>query len=432
MLSPAYRRYALGLLLVVYIFNFVDRSILYILLESIKNDLQLSDAYLGILGGFAFALIYTFMGIPIARLADLWVRRSIIALGLALWSAMTALTGFSGSALQLVMARMGVGLGESACSPPSHSLISDYFPPERRATAMSIYSLGIPIGSAVGSLVGGWVNQWYGWRAAFLWVGLPGILLALVVWRSLREPPRGLSETQGAGRTGATAGAPTVGAGEPLRIVLRYMVRLRSFRHMSLGAALHAFYGYGAGAFLPAFFIRLHGFETGELGTWFFAFGITFGPAGTFLGGWLSDRLAVRDRRWYVWLPALATATGIPFSILLYLWPDGHVALLLSIPGSILGGMWLGPTFAMTQGLVKLRMRATASAILLFVINLIGMGGGPYAVGLVSDWLHPSLGVESIRWALLSVVTLCAAWSSLHYLIAARTLRRDLAAASGT
>ena len=410
-------RYALGLLLVVYVFNFIDRQILNMLLEPIKLEFGVSDTSLGFLSGIAFALFYTFVGIPVARIADRRSRRTIIALALFIWSALTALTGFARSFAQLAIARIGVGVGEAGCSPPAHSLISDMFPPERRATALSIYALGIPIGGGLGSLAGGWLNEWFDWRTAFVLVGLPGVLLALVVRFTLREPERGVYDLPA-----ARAHAPQA----DFREVLALLWALRSFRHVAFGAALHAFYGYGAGAFIAPFFMRTHGLSTGEIGTWLAVIGFTGGVAGTYLGGYLSDRLAVRDLRWYAWVPALATVIYLPFAFLLYLWPDGRVALLLALPGSTLGGMYLGPTFAITQSAVRPAMRATASAILLFIINLIGLGLGPQGVGIVSDLLAPSFGRDALRYALLFVVVGFASWSILHYALAARTLREDL------
>jgi MFS family permease len=418
--SDAYRRYVLGLLLVVYVFNFVDRQILTILAEAIRLDLGLSDTALGFLGGIAFALFYTLAGIPIARWADRGVRRSVIALGLFAWSAMTALTGLARSFTQLALARVGVGLGEAACSPPAHSLLSDYFPPQRRGTAFSIYALGIPLGSAIGTFAGGWIKELFDWRTAFFAVGLPGVALALVVRLTLREPPRGLSEP-------ASSATPAPGR-ESLGDVLAFMLRLRSFRHMSLAAALHAFYGYGAAFFVPVFMIRVHGFSEGELGTYLALIALFGGGLGTFLGGWLGDLMATRDQRWYLWVPASATAIGIPFAAAFYLWPGGYGALLFAVPATLLGAMYLGPTFAMAQGLADLHMRALVSAILLFVINLVGLGLGPQVVGLLSDFLKPGLGAESVRYALLWVVLAGAAWSTLHYALAARTLREDLEA----
>ncbi|HJY80389.1 MAG TPA: MFS transporter, partial [Candidatus Binatia bacterium] len=412
-----------GLLVVVNVFNYLDRQILSILLEPIKRDLQLSDTALGFLTGIAFAIFYTFAGIPIARWADRGVRRTIMALGLTVWSGMTALTGLAQTFAQLALARIGVGIGEAACTPPAHSLLSDYFPPERRGTALSILALGVPFGIMLGYLAGGLVNQYFGWRRAFFVMGLPGLMLALVLRLTLREPPRGYSEGL------HTSGLPI--ASEPISEVLRFLWQLRSFRHLSLAAALYAFCGYGSLAFVPAFMMRVHGMtNTAELGLWLGLISGVFLGIGTFLGGTLSDRLAARrkDMRWYLWLSAGAPLLGIPFTFLFYLWPEGRMALLLSIPGSILNPMWLGPTGAMTQGLVKLRMRAIAPAILLFIINIIGLGLGPQTVGLISDLLTPIYGKEAIRYALLFVVVPGSVWGAIHYLLAARTLREDLAA----
>lgn len=416
--SAAYSRYALGLLVVVYIFNFIDRSILSILLDSIKAEFEVSDTYLGFLSGIAFALLYTIAGIPIARWSDRGSRSSIIALAVLVWSGMTAVTGLAQSFTHLALARVGVGIGEAGCSPPAHSLISDYFPPERRATSLAIYSLGIPIGGGIGFLLGGWLDQFFDWRTAFIVVGLPGVLLAVLVKFTLKEPIRGRYDPPVA----ETASQPSVAE------VFRFLGSLRSFRHMAMAAALHAFYGYGAAAFVASFFRRSHEMEQGELGTWLAAISCSAGVAGTFLGGYMSDWLGKRDQRWYMWLPGLATTAYLPFAFLFYLWPDPHMALLFLIPGSLLGGMYLGPTFAMTQSLVPANMRAMAAAVLLFVINIIGLGLGPQGVGILSDLLNPSLGDESLRYALLFTVVSFAAWSAVHYGFASRTIRDDLVA----
>jgi MFS family permease len=410
--SAGYRAYALGLLVVVYIFNFIDRQILSIVAPLIQKEFTFSDAALGLLTGPAFAVFYTFVGIPIARWADVGVRRSIIALALLVWSGMTALTGYAQSFVHLALARVGVGVGEAGCSPPAHSMISDLFPVNWRGTALSIYSLGIPIGGALGSAIGGWLGQAYGWRTAFLAVGIPGVVLALLVRLTLREPARAAAPVQ---REGVFE-------------VFGFMLRLPAFRHMSAGAALHAFYGYGAAAFVPVFLIRVHEMSLVEVGAWLGLIALTTGTLGTFLGGAIADRLSGADARWYMRVPAIASLIGVPFTFMFYLWPDPRTAILLSIPAAVLGPFYLGPTFAMTQSLVKPHMRAVGSSILLFIINLIGLGAGPYFVGLLSDWLKPGFGVDAIRYALLGTVSLGAAWSAVHYLLAARTLRQDLQA----
>jgi MFS family permease len=415
--SDAYRRYVLGLLLVVYVVNFIDRSIVNILLEPIKQEFHPSDTALGFLSGVAFAIFYATLGIPIARWADRGVRRDIISLALFLWSGMTALCGFARTFPQLVLARVGVGVGEAGCSPPAHSILSDYYPPERRGTAFAIYALGIPIGTAFGYFTGGWMAEALGWRSAFLLVGLPGLALALVVRLTLREPPRGHAEAR------RDAGP----APEPLE-VMRTMWRLPTFRHLAAAATLHAFVGYGLANWNAAFLIRSHGMSLGEVGTWLSMIAVVFGGLGTFLGGYLSDRLATRDVRYSLWVPGVSTFVAVPFAFAFYLWPDPRVALAFAGIPVFFGAMYLGPTFALTQALAPLRMRAVASAFLLFMLNLIGLGLGPQGVGIASDLLAPQLAEDSLRGA-LALTVLLNLWSGAHYFLGTRTLAADLAGA---
>ncbi len=412
---PAYRWFALGVLVVVYIFNFIDRSILGILVEPIRQDLGVSDTLMGFLGGIAFATFYTFLGIPIARLADRGSRRNILAVCLALWSGATALCGMAQNFVQLLLARIGVAVGEAGGSPPSHSMISDMFPAHQRATALAIYALGIPIGTMLGNLGGGYINDNFHWRTAFLLVGIPGIVLAVFVRLTLKEPPRGHADG-----LSASAEAP------PVMDVFRHLWRLKSFRVLSLAGALHAFVGYGVGYWIPAMFGRSHGLTPGEMGLALFYLGFA-SIAGTLLGGILGDRLGARDKRWYMWLPGLATLISVPFSAYAYLSSDVTLALwVLAIP-FFFGAYYLGPTFAMTQAMAEVRMRAVASSILLFVLNIIGLGLGPQFTGIASDILAATtdLGDESLRWALV-ISLMFNVVSALAYLLAARWLRDDL------
>lgn len=417
-ITPAYRSYALSLFLLVYVINFVDRQIFGILIEPIRLEIDLSDTQLGLLGGIAFAIFYTFAGIPIARWADVGVRKNIVALALVIWSVMTMFTSTAKGFGTLLIARVGVGIGEAGCSPPIHSLISDMYPEEERATALSTYALGIPIGAAIGTLVGGWIGEYFGWRMAFMVVGLPGIIVAIVVFFTVREPPRGHSEPDH-----VQVQKDLV----PLADTLRFLWSLRAFRHLSFAGALHAFVGYGVGLFIPAFFMRVHGFGLAETSTYLFLIGLT-GIIGTYLGGYLGDRMGKKDKRWYMGIPGIATIISVPFAVLFYTTGDPMLAIVLAIPGAILGPMYLGPTFAMTQTLVPPAMRSTASAILLFVLNLIGLGLGPVFAGFLSDTLRPGYGEESIRYSLLILAVAGNIWSALHYYLASRTLREDLVA----
>jgi predicted MFS family arabinose efflux permease len=415
-ITPSYRSYALALFLLVYIINFVDRQIFSILIEPIRLEIHLSDTQLGLLGGIAFAIFYTFAGIPIARWADVGVRKNIVALALVIWSVMTMFTSTAKGFGTLLIARVGVGIGEAGCSPPIHSLISDMYPEEERGTALSTYALGIPIGAAIGTLVGGWIGEYFGWRMAFIVVGLPGIIVAIVVFFTVREPPRGHSEPDH-----VQVQKDLV----PLADTIRFLWRLKAFRHLSFAGALHAFVGYGVGLFIPAFFMRVHGFGLAETSTYLFLIGLT-GMIGTYLGGYLGDRMGKKDKRWYMGVPGIATIISVPFVVLFYTTGDPMLAIVLAIPGAILGPMYLGPTFAMTQTLVPPAMRSTASAILLFVLNLIGLGLGPVFAGFLSDTLKPEYGEESIRYSLLILAVAGNIWSALHYYLASRTLREDL------
>ncbi len=415
--APGYRNYALAILFLGYVVNFVDRSILAILLEPIKQELLLNDTQLGLLGGLAFALFYTTLGIPIAALADRWSRVKILSIAMVVWSGMTALCGFAQNFWMLLLARIGVGVGEAGASPPSHSLISDYFPIETRATALSIYALGIPFGSMIGNFVGGWGAEALGWRHTFVLVGVPGIFVALLIWMTLREPPRGMAD-----KHIVKNDEPAPGVKE---VITRLWQRV-AFRHIAFAAGLHAFVGYGAGTWNAPFLIRSHEMPITEVGSWL-ALISGIGAIGTFLGGYLADKLSDRfdDRRWYMWVPGWSTIVMVPFQFVAYLYGGIWAVIPSLMVVSILGGMYLGPSFAMTQALVSLRMRAVASAILLFTLNIIGMGMGPYLVGVASDLLAADMGIHSLRYALCLAV-LVNVWAACHYFIGARSLRGDL------
>ncbi len=415
--SAAARRYALVLLTVVYAFNFIDRQLLAILQESIKTDLGLSDGQLGLLAGFAFAIFYVTAGVPSARWADRSNRRNIVAGAVFLWSFMTAISGFTQNYVQLLLARIGVGVGEAGGSPPSHSIIYDIFPPEKRASAMGFYSTGVNIGILFGFLLGGWLNEFFGWRVAFIVVGIPGIFVALLVRATLAEPMRGLSENK---HTAPEEPSPSLGQ------TLSILWSRRSFRHMSFAAALNAFCGYSTASWTASFMIRSHSMSTGELGTWLAMISGVGGAVGVIAGGILADKLALRDKRWYVWVPAAAGVISVPFMAAVYIADTAYIALLLSIIPGLLHNVYLGSTIATTHGLVGLRMRALSSAILFLILNIIGLGLGPLLVGMLSDLLQASEGSHSLRQAMLYLLPPIMAWSTIHFLLAARSLRADL------
>ena len=417
--TKGYTQYVLGVLVVVYVFNFIDRQILAILAQSIKEDLGLSDTQIGALSGVAFGIFYATLGIPIARLADRYSRVNIISICLGIWSLMTALSGLAGNFWHLLLARIGVGIGEAGGSPPSHSLIADYFPIDGRASALGVYALGIPVGILFGNLAGGWINEFFGWRMAFLVVGIPGVLLAILLKLTVKEPPRGYSEGK----------AEKNDEQVPFSQVLKTMWGFRSFRHLSFGAATQAFVGYGAIAWMPAFLIRSHDMSSGEVGT---ALGLIIGIAGglgTFLGGFFADKLGKTDRRWYMWLPAIGFLIAVPFSLGVYLVDSLYVALAFYVVPAFMVNLYTGPTFGMTQSLAPLAMRSAASALLLFIINIIGLVFGPTTVGFLSDLLSTSWNMnstDSLRWALFAC-SFVYIISFVNYVMAAKTLREDLA-----
>ncbi|MGH8223218.1 MAG: spinster family MFS transporter [Woeseiaceae bacterium] len=415
----ATRRYVLGLLVVVYTFNFIDRQILAILLPAIKAEFGVDDWVLGFLAGSAFAVFYATLGVPIALLGDRWNRRNLIAIALAVWSGMTALSGASANITQLALARIGVGVGEAGCSPPAHSMISDYYPPAERSTAMGIYTAGISIGIMIAFVAGGWVVENIGWREAFFIVGLPGLLLALVVRFTLNEPQRGLSE----GRIDA-------GDRPGILTVARFLSRRRSFLHMAVGSGLAALGGYAVISFFPTFLVRSHGMSPSEIGLYL---GLIFGIAGGVGfagGGWLADRIGSHDRRRSLVGIAVATMLGWLFIIPAYLVSSPYLAIALLTVPTCFSNFYLATTIAQTQSLVGLRMRAVASAILFLILNLIGLGLGPQIAGILSDVYAVSLGSESMRYALLTIAVVISPWSAAHYLIGGRHIESDLARAA--
>ena len=482
--SGGYRAYVLGALLVVYIFNFIDRTIVNILTEPIKRSFGLEDWQMGLLGGPAFAVLYTFLGIPIARLAERRNRVLIIAGAVAIWSLFTALCGFAVSFLTLFLFRIGVSIGEAGCTPPAQSLIADYFIPARRATAVSIYALGVPLGGMLASIFGGqlagldgaafgaWVNaaglgwmfgalDWStveGWRVAFVVVGLPGLLLSLLVWRTIAEPPRGYTDPA------ALQGLKRASFGEALGVLMKKP----AYRQVVMGATVASFVGYGIGQFTTSFLIRTHKLSIGDASL---LFGIILGvmaALGVFSSGWLSDRLSKRYPNALSWLPAAGMGASVPLYAFGFLADSLWFAMPALMVAAMIHYFYLGPMYAVSGGVVDSRMRATAVAITLFVVNLLGYGLGPLVIGILSTVLKsaflsggdvaltleackPLIALSSEAKAALAGPELqrlaaCASadarglqwsivifaggygWAALHYLLAGRTLQTDMIA----
>jgi len=409
----------LGVLVLVYTLNFVDRQILAILLPAIKIEFTVDDWVLGFLAGPAFALFYATLGVPIAMLADRFNRRNIIAAAIAVWSVMTALSGMAGNIVQLALARIGVGIGEAGCSPPAHSMIADYYPPAQRSTAMGIYTTGISIGIMIAYLAGGWVVENLGWRQAFFIVGLPGLLLALLVRYTVAEPPRGMSESRQ--DTGHRPGMFEVAA---------FLMRRRSFIHIAVGAGLASFGGYASISFFPSFLVRSHGMSLAQIGL---SLGLLYGIGGALGfagGGYIADKLGRDDKKWSLWGVAVATMISWALVMPVFLLDNVVLALSLFFLPIVFSNFYLATTFAQVQSMVGLRMRAVASAFILLIINIIGLGMGPLLTGVLSDSLAQVYGNESMRYSLLTVAVVVGPWSALHYFLAGRHIEEDPARAS--
>jgi MFS family permease len=431
-LSDSYRRYAMWMLLLVYILNFVDRQVINILAEPIKRDLGLSDTALGMMSGLAFAVFYTVLGLPIARLADRSNRPVIIAIALAVWSGFTVLCGLAQNFVHLVLARIGVGIGEAGCTPPAHSLISDMHPKEKRASALAFYSMGTPIGAVLGMAVGGLVADAYGWRMAFIVCGVPGVLMALIVGFTMIEPR---SRKLASGLKAAVA--PTVKFGT----VLGILVRKKTFWLVSGAAAVKAFIGYGHAPFTASFFFRNHTQEIAEMAAFFglqstgflgLCLGLVSGVGavlGVYIGGQIADHYGKTDYRAWMSIPGIASVVVIPLFVAGMLAPSAFVAIAIFGVTAALSSLWYGPVYATAQSIAPAHMRATAAAIILFIINLVGLGLGPALVGLLSDVLNVHAGfgpAEGIRWALI-ISGMVGLLAGLFFWMARSSIREDMA-----
>ena len=418
--KPWYRWYAVGVLTAVYASSQVDRQIMGMLLEPIRLELGASDTAMGFLVGLTFAIFYATLGMPIAMLADRTNRRNIITAAITIWSFMTVLCGYAQTFVQMAMARIGVGVGEAGSTPPSHSIISDLFPPETRGTAMGVFALGVNFGLLLAYLGGGWLSENVGWRYTFVAVGLPGLLIALLLYLTVAEPARGAADVAAKPEDEDDEGAP------PFKAVAAYMWRVRSTRHLTIGAAIAGFIGYGFTLWMPTFLVRSHGLSPTEVGLVLALMTGLVGALGTFSAGKLADVLARRDERWRTWVVAAGKGGYVPFLAGVFMVDDLTTALILYLIPAFFGGFYLAPTFALIQSLVSMRMRALASSIVLFVLNIIGMGFGPQLVGIMSDYFAPEYGKESLRMALF-ILTFLNLWCAYHYYTAGRTLHEDVA-----
>ena len=432
--SNGYVLYVLGMVFLTMIFSQIDRSIVSILVGPIKAEFGLSDTEMGFLMGPAFAVVYGILVLPLGRYADTTgIRRNIVSGSVFLWSLFTVGAGLVTSHVQLLVMRMGVGVGEAGATAPSISLLSDYLPPETRGRGLSVVSNGAVIGLGLGMVIGGIVEEAYGWRAALIAVGSPGILLALVYRLTIREPERGGSE----GRRASAA----LGFADSVR----GLIETRTYLYILAANGFSLFASMGRNMWEPAFLGRTYEMGTADAAIWYALTSPVPSMLGIFLGGYLVDRLGARDKRWYLWVPGIGLGASVPILIVFILWPETHlitlpgvfagtvfetmpVALIWSFVGSIVGGLFTAPFMATTQGVVPLRVRAFAAAISTLISTLIGLAGGPLLTGAIADALEPEYGRDALRYALL-VPTSLPLISAVFCLFGARFVAGDLARA---
>ena len=407
-------RSTLTLLILAFALSMCDRVILSILFPDIKSEFGLSDTQLGLLGGISFALFYAVMGIPIARLSDQYSRKWIIISSLVIFSLMTAFSGLSAGFISLLLFRIGVGIGEAGVNPASHSIIADYFPPQRRGFAMATLMLGGSLGMMLGFVVGGIIAEAYSWRVALVSVGLPGLLLAVVIARSLREPARGTFDTE-------TPRPPP-----PILTTAATMWANPAMRHLIAGAIVSALMSYGFTQWLPTFFARTHDLSQSETGMLMAGvFGI-LGAIGTLAAGKWFDRLSARGFQYGLWMLAVVPFVILPFFVMGLMADNLNTTILWFIIPAFSGSYAMGPTFAMVQTLSPVHMRAVSAAILMLCLNLIGMGLGPLLVGVLSDVLSPDYGEDALRVA-LAYFALVGLWGSVHFWLCGRALAKQQA-----
>ena len=383
--SQSYRTYVLSALTLIYILNFVDRGLLAVVGPDLVPELGISDTQFGLLTGFGFALLYTIVGIPLARFADTGHRVWIMTICIALWSLMTALCGLSteitigsltiGAFWVLLMCRVGVGVGEAGCTPPANSLIADYFTPRERSQALGVYAMGVTLGGMFANLIGGWVTDAFDWRTAFFVVGLPGLLIAAIFKMTVKEPPRGYTDPVGT----------TTKERVELREAIRELMTKPAFWLMTAGATIAAFCGYGISSFQSIFLVRAHDITTGEAAIWINTPVALVAASGTFATGWMATRIYKKYPGAIAWVPAIGLALSVPFYLFAFTTENLlYAGICLGIGGFVKYG-YLAAQYTIGQGVVTMRVRATATAVLLFVVNLIGYGFGPLFIGAISD-----------------------------------------------
>jgi MFS family permease len=423
--AKPYRAYVLGVLMVIYGLNLMDRGLVALLQEKFKPEFHLSDFQLGLLGGPAFAFFNTVASLPIGRLADRFNRVSILSICVAAWSLMTALCGLAVSFPMLLLARFGVGIGEAGCLPPSQSLISDYFPAKKRASAIAIHLISIPIGTILASIIGAVVADRYGWRMAFIVLGAPGLLIALITRLTVKEPPRAASLAA----DGQPVATPT------LRAALRELGSKSSFFHIALATGLVNFVAVGNGQYLVSFLLRVHHITLTQVG-------LILGPlvggltvvSGIVVGKAL-DYLTARDRAWLARWPAIGVLLAVPLGIGAYLTPSFPLSIAMFLGQLLCAGAYLTSLYTTAQGVVRPAVRATASGMVIVVINTIGYGFGPPAVGALSDFMRThvvALGLsdaahasaQGLRYALVCGVVVNL-WAAVHYWIGSTKLEKD-------
>ena len=399
---------SLALLALVYIFSYIDRQVVAILIEPIKNEFGATDTEMGLLTGLAFGLLYAALGVPVGKLADRKDRRAIVAVACGLWSLATMACGFAGQFWQLLIARMSVAVGEAGGMAPSISIVSDLYPPKQRSFMISLFMMGPHLGVLIGLALGGWIAQHYGWRATFIWFGVPGLLLAALVFLFVREPRRGGFET---------AEAMEQLQQQPVESMwkqLRRLLGITAFRRLAFACGLAGMAGYGYGIWTPSFLVRTHGMSMAHAGL---LFGVVSGlgaVAGALTSGWLCDRLVARDVRWQIGLPMLGVIVAIPCAIAFFMWPTtGHWmlgslqvphALVFALVFAFFASWWPSLSFSATSHMVGSNERGVAAALLSFFLTLFGVGAGPLVTGMVSDLLTPMFGVEALRWSLVCVM----------------------------